>query len=441
MNLTPIVSDGGVLDTMATFDHLTNVELRNSQLREMLGRLKRSEAEIHDRNRDLQGLPTQDPLTGCANRHTLFGDLERLWTSAKKEACPLSCVMLEIDHFQSINDRFGHAVGDQVLQHVAAAIQTAARDSDLVARRDGDGFCVLLPHTDLDSAVQAAEEFREKIEATSRAGITITSSLGLSSLSLGARNFCELLEQADKCLSVAKRGGRNRVVAWDQISTGMEIVDVERSSRPLDDISTWDAAEAAIPFRAVTRMLSAPASRHTETAENSRRVADLCIATASDLMSVAECYELEAAALLHDIGKLGVPDAVLLKPGPPTLEEWMVIRLHERIGVQLEVLANAADACDREKWLATANRLNATATRHGIAPIAAAAAALEQSLMNGIDELLLMEMTADLIDLCRTGYGAYISKSPGSEVTDETRSDGLPGDAKSPSAVLAGSTV
>jgi diguanylate cyclase (GGDEF)-like protein len=362
MKHTPIVSDGGVRDSMATFDHLTNIDLRNSQLREMLSRVKRSGAETRKRHRDLQDLATQDPLTGCANRHTLFADLERLWSAAKQDACPLSCVMLEIDHFQSIIDRFGNTVGDQVLEHVAAAIQTAARESELVVRRGGDDFCILLPHTDLDSAVQVAEKFRKLIEATSHASITITASLGLSSLSLGARDFCELLDQADKCLSVAKRGGRNRVVAWDQVSTGMETADVERSSRALDDVSGPDAAAAAIPFRAVTGWLSALACRH---AEHSRRVADLCVATASGLMSVAECYELEIAALLHDIGKLGVPDAVLLKPGPLTLEEW--------------------------------------------------------SVMNGIDELMLMEMTADLIDLCGTGYGADIPKSPASEDAAETR--------------------
>ncbi|MBI5759285.1 MAG: diguanylate cyclase [Planctomycetales bacterium] len=562
MNYTPIVSDdGGVRGTMATFDNLTNVERRNSQLRKMLSRLKRSKEEIRKRNRELQDLATQDPLTGCANRRTLFGDLERLWSAAKRYEYPLSCVMLDIDHFKSVNDRFGHAVGDQVLQHVAATLKTAARDSDLVARYGGEEFCILLPHTDLDSAVQAAEKFRKMIEATSCAGIKVTVSFGVSSLSLGAKDFREMLEQADKCLYVAKRGGRNRVVAWDQVPADMEIAGAAGSPGLRDDTSTPDAAETAIPFRAVTGLLSALAYRHADTAEHSRRVADLCVATASGLMSVAECYELEVAALLHDIGKLGVPDAVLLKPGPLTPEEWTVIRSHERIGeeiisaafssetltetitqhhcsfggtphspdlpsgeaiplgsriitiadaydamvsdrcyrkgrtrkeafaelvrcsgtqfdpklvekfiatvlarddsrsqdgdlnmskqtalrigVQVEGLANAADSRDRQKWAATAGRLNATAIQHGIVPIAEAAAALEHSLMNGIDELMLMEMTADLIDLCRTGYGAYIPKSPALDVASESKATpaGTPRAAAAASAVLAGSTV
>jgi diguanylate cyclase (GGDEF)-like protein/PAS domain S-box-containing protein len=525
MNYTPIVSDDGrVRGTMATFDDLTNMECRNNQLRKMLGRLKKSKEEIRKRNRELQELATHDPLTGCANRRTLFSEFESMWSTANRYGHPLSCVMVDIDHFKSINDRYGHAMGDQDLQHVAATLKAAARTSDLVARYGGEEFCMLLPHADLDSAVEAAEKFRRLIEEHACSSISITASLGVSSVSLGAKDCRALMEQADKCLYVAKRGGRNRVVAWDQVPADLDLTPVERRPGHTASAATPADAETPIPFRAVTGLLSALAYRHAETAEHSRRVADLCVPAAGGLMTVSECYELEVAALLHDIGKLGVPDAVLLKPGSLTREEWTVIRSHERIGeeiiaaafsserlsqtischhcffggtphnpelprgidiplgsrilaiadaydamvsdrvyrkgrtqeeafaelvrcsgtqfdpelvqkfiatvlarddnrdrdrelimskqtalrigVQVERLANAADSRDRQKWAATAGRLNATATQRGIGPIATAAAMLEQSVMSGTDELLLIEMTADLIDLCRTSYGA-----------------------------------
>jgi diguanylate cyclase (GGDEF)-like protein/PAS domain S-box-containing protein len=560
MNYTPIVSDdGGVRGTMATFDDLTNMERRNNQLRKMLGRLKRSKEEIRKRNRELQELATHDPLTGCANRRTLFSEFETMWSSAQRYGHALSCVMVDIDHFKSINDRFGHAMGDQVLQHVAATLKAAARTSDLVARYGGEEFCLLLPHTDLDSAVEAAERFRRMIEERPCGGVTMTASLGVSSVSLGAKDCRELMEQADKCLYVAKRGGRNRVVAWDQVPSNVELAPVERQPALAKADAPEAETETPIPFRAVTGLLSALAYRHAETAEHSRRVADLCVAAAGGLMSVSECYELEVAALLHDIGKLGVPDAVLLKPGPLTREEWTVIRSHERIGeeiiaaafsserlsqtitchhcffggtprnpelpkgteiplgsrilaiadaydamvsdrvyrkgrsqeeafaelvrcsgtqfdpqlvekfiatvlardenrerdreltmtkqtalrigVQVERLANAADSRDREKWAATAGRLNATATQHGIVAIATAAAELERSVMSGTDELMLMEMTADLIELCRTSYGAYIPKpaddNDAAEMVPERSADST----QTRAADLAGSAI
>src|SRR6202035_5880273 len=90
-----------------------------------------------------------------------------------------------------------------------------------------------------------------------------------------------------------------------------------------------------IPFHAVTVLTSALAYRDALTAEHSRRVADLCVVASRGIMSERECYVLEVAALLHDIGKLGVPDAILLKPGPLTEEEWKVMGRHDRIGVEI----------------------------------------------------------------------------------------------------------
>jgi HD-GYP domain-containing protein (c-di-GMP phosphodiesterase class II) len=90
-----------------------------------------------------------------------------------------------------------------------------------------------------------------------------------------------------------------------------------------------------IPFHAVTALMSALAHRDAATAEHSQRVADICIATAKGLMSVNDCFVLEVAAMLHDIGKLGVPDAILLKPGRSTEEEWKVMRTHDQMGVEI----------------------------------------------------------------------------------------------------------
>ena len=151
----------------------------------------------------------------------------------------------------------------------------------------------------------------------------------------------KLLNQADIALYEAKRQGRNRSITWNNHlqHKGKSAAEV-RSPESKDD----QRSALRIPFHAVTALVSALGYRHADTAEHSRRVADLCVATANGLMSQSECYVLEVAGLLHDIGKLGVPDAVLLKPGPLDANEWKIIRTHEVMG---EAIITSAFSCDQ----------------------------------------------------------------------------------------------
>jgi putative nucleotidyltransferase with HDIG domain len=146
------------------------------------------------------------------------------------------------------------------------------------------------------------------------------------------KSFQELLEQADRSLYVAKRRGRNQVARWDEVQNELE-TDKETSVPHVDRYAM--EPDAAIPFHAVTALISALSYRDARTAEHSRRVADLCVAAADGMMSVRELYVLETAALLHDIGKIGVPDSILLKPGPLNDDEWQLMGLHDRMGVEM----------------------------------------------------------------------------------------------------------
>ncbi len=149
--------------------------------------------------------------------------------------------------------------------------------------------------------------------------------------------------QADKCLYVAKRAGRNHVVRWDEMSrdgTADEATEEGLAARE-------DVHQAAIPFHAVAALISALAYRDLTTAEHSRRVADLCVATAEGLLSLRDCYLLEIAALLHDIGKIGVPDKVLLKSGPLTPDEWEVMRRNDTIGAEIVRASFASPALNK----------------------------------------------------------------------------------------------
>ena len=328
-----VANDGQRRGTIASFDDITPLEQKRAELSRMLQELQGSRDELKQRNKELQYLATRDPLTDCLNRRSFFEAFDNIWHAAHRSEHSLSCCMVDVDHFKSVNDNHGHSAGDDVLRRVAKAIRETVRDADIVCRYGGEEFCVLLPQTDADRACQSAERIRCAIAELDFETFTVTASLGVSALALGATEPQELLDQADKCLYLAKRGGRNRVVRWDKVPSD---VNIEEAPERVDaDISRDAENDALIPFPAVASLLSALAYRDADTAAHSTRVAELCVATARGLMSLKEAYVLEIGALLHDIGKIGVPDSILLKPGPLTREEWETMEIHDRIGVEI----------------------------------------------------------------------------------------------------------
>ena len=342
VNCAPIPgADGSPRGALATFDDVTPIERTNTQLRKTLEMLKLSRDEINRQNQELQALATTDPLTGCSNRRSFFTQFDTHWASAQRYGYKVSCVMVDVDRFKGINDRFGHTVGDQVLQHVAAVLKSLAREGDIVCRYGGEEFCVLLTHTDTDGAAQAAERYRLAIESNAAAGIAVTASLGVSCIEHGAPSPQLLIDEADKALYAAKQTGRNRVVRWDRMPSELPAEKLAAAAIAADGHGAAMAAPAAqpaeptIPFGAVTALTSALRYRDAATAAHSQRVADLCVALAKGRLTVRETFVLEVAALLHDIGKLGVPDAILLKPGPLDEAEWTAMRAHDRMGAEI----------------------------------------------------------------------------------------------------------
>ena len=334
VNAAPILGeDGKSRGVLASFDDVTELDTKKSELLKILRALKTSREEIQEQNVQLKRLATMDPLTECLNRRSFFPHFDKEWKQAQEHDLSLSGFMVDVDHFKSINDNHGHGKGDEVLKGVAACLREVVGDDGLVCRFGGEEFCALLPGFTLTEAAAKAEQVRIALSECDFEIVTITASLGVSSIDLGAADPQGLLEQADKCLYVAKRNGRNQVVCY---SRDMEQVEVDESKiRRTSDEPAEPVAEAQIPFAAVASLTAALAYRHAETAEHCSRVADLCVAAGRGVLSVSESYVLEIAALLHDIGKIGVPDAILLKPGKLTDEEWRVMRNNERMGAEI----------------------------------------------------------------------------------------------------------
>lgn len=332
VSCAPILDESGKRrGVLASFEDVTQLERKKNELKEMVFQLDASTKEIKRQNSELERLATTDPLTGCDNRRSFLQKFELTWNACSRYSQPLSAFMVDIDHFKSVNDNHGHAMGDEVLKVVGQTLRDASRDADIVCRFGGEEFAVVLPHTTLEQAGKVGEKIRQAIAAIEFEQLTVTTSIGVSALCQSPGTPQDLLEQADKCLYFAKRNGRNRVVCFDQVPEDLE-VDESLVSRTGDG---GDSNSNEIPFHAVTALISALAYRDQETANHCRRVADVCVAVAEGLLPMRDCYTLEIAALLHDIGKIGIPDAILLKPQALSDEEWAVMKAHERIGVEL----------------------------------------------------------------------------------------------------------
>ncbi len=214
------ISDGkgGRRGTLATFDDVTQLESTNSELTVALEELKQSQNEINRQNRELKMLATVDSLTGALNRRAFFQRFKPAFRDARESGSPLTCIMLDIDHFKSVNDRYGHAAGDRVIRRVAGILAEHVRPADLVGRYGGEEFAVVLPGLEVSQAERVGERLRasigELVGAEVGDDVTITSSFGVAGIDSGAQTADELLDFADKALYVAKECGRNRLVRW-----------------------------------------------------------------------------------------------------------------------------------------------------------------------------------------------------------------------------------
>jgi diguanylate cyclase (GGDEF)-like protein/PAS domain S-box-containing protein len=164
----------------------------------------------------LHELAVTDDLTGISNRRHFFDNATRELFRSKRASRPLSIIMFDIDHFKSVNDTYGHAVGDEVLKKIAARISSNLRSLDIYARYGGEEFIICLPETSLEDAKNAAERIRKIVEETimqdtNNNDFKVTISLGVASLSHDSDALEQIIEQADKALYKAKQGGRNRV--------------------------------------------------------------------------------------------------------------------------------------------------------------------------------------------------------------------------------------
>jgi two-component system cell cycle response regulator len=173
------------------------------------------ENQLKALNQKLQSLAVTDGLTGLHNHRAFQDYLEEQFQTAMRNKQPLALILMDVDHFKQYNDTYGHQAGDEVLRQVAQILQANVREGDFVARYGGEEFVIVLPRTDLESAVAVAERLREAVQSAEWQLRPVTGSFGVACIRPDMETRQELIEAADQALYQAKKNGRNRVEVWN----------------------------------------------------------------------------------------------------------------------------------------------------------------------------------------------------------------------------------
>lgn len=330
-NSAPIFgSKGNCRGVMVSFDDVTALENKKADLARMVDVLKTSRDQVTRQNKELQFLASRDPLTKCFNRRSFWEVFNKAWQGT--ESHRLSLLMIDIDHFKSINDTHGHSVGDDVLRELGALLLDLFGDESIVCRFGGEEFAVLLIGADKDQALGLARKLRNRLVADQIGGLNVTASIGVSNREFGAMDPQHLLDQADQSLYVAKRSGRDRAVRFDGIDSLEE-------SRQEPTADSRPEVEQPIEYSVVAALLTALAFRSNQIAQHSLRVAKLSVALGRQFLAPGYLYELETGALLHDIGNLGIHQEIATRRANMRRVSQQDLKARDTIGAKIVELS------------------------------------------------------------------------------------------------------
>ena len=275
----------------------------------------------------------RDPLTDLLNRRGFEEVFDVELERARRTAAPLSLVVGDLDRFKAINDRFGHSTGDETLRRVSAMIETAKRGFDSAARVGGEEFAILTPDADEHGAYMLAERIRSDVERAFATGTgPLTMSFGIATFPLHGQSTDALLRAADQALYAAKRLGRNRSVISSAEVPGI----LARAPRRQD--------ESHVELGNLLGLAEAMDVRDSGTITHCHRVARFAELIARELGLGPDSVErVRIAGILHDLGRVGIPDELVAKAGPLDEREWSLVRSHPEIGARMVETTEHAD--------------------------------------------------------------------------------------------------
>ena len=294
--------------------------------------------ELEETRKRLESLALRDPLTGVLNHRAFQDSLEIELRRARRESWPVSVVAVDIDGFREVNDVRGHGHGDALLVTVAEALASNLRPGDLCGRVGGDEFMLVLSNCDAEAAHEVLGRLRSGIDSRAMAA-----SVGIISVSAGIAEFpahsigrAELMRFADSAMIRARAGapGSTATHSAEDVALG--------------EVTAAQAARGAL-FNTVHALARAVDARDGFTHMHSQRVAFYAATLAAAMKLGDERVEqIRMAGLLHDVGKIGIRDAILLKPGKLTRDEFTVMRRHSELG---RAIIAGAGLTDLASWV------------------------------------------------------------------------------------------
>ncbi len=310
-----------------------------------------------------------DGLTGVKTHRFLMEALSAEWKRSTRANRPFALVLMDLDRFKFVNDFYGHLEGDVILRRVGHILEQNCRRSDVVARYGGDEFVILMPETSLEQAGQLANKLRAWVASDPLLrDKNVTASFGIAGFPIHGSTPQELLQVADSSMYLSKHQGGNSVSSAEQgdpndgkrwkkdvleaylgvtlkrlFSTGPQAFEeiyrrLELFTRSLVDQGPG-ASEKELPpavVETVTSLALAIDAKDQYTQGHSQKVSAYAVMLAQALnLEQAEVEEIRLAGLLHDIGKVGIPEGILNKSGPLDATEWETMKTHTELGAKI----------------------------------------------------------------------------------------------------------
>jgi diguanylate cyclase (GGDEF)-like protein/putative nucleotidyltransferase with HDIG domain len=329
------------------YDYISKKELNAPRLRAAIKEaLSQKRREIRNREADerIKEQATQDGLTGLYNHIHFQQLLEKEFRKARRYGYPLYCILVDLDDFKVINDTYGHPFGDRVLEKCAEILRKQMRDIEILARYGGEEFVVACSHIKEDGVLSLCERLREIFsQHTFEHGdesIKMTVSIGLSSISgPGVNDKADLIRHADEALYEAKNRGKNNVCRWSEkhsldklISQGQE-KKIAFYQKKFSGLTQEILAQCSEYSKSIVEKIEKRDRKTNQHSPNVTRYAE-ALAKFKKLPEV-EVNSIRLAAMLHDIGKVGIEPEILYKKTKYTAREYRIMKLHPIFGIKV----------------------------------------------------------------------------------------------------------